>query len=65
MRVGYARVSRKDQKLEPQLDESRAKLARRSKGEDEHSVEEICAMLEVGRSTLYRYLGEADGRTQP
>ena len=42
------------------LDESKAKLARRLKGEGEHSVEEICGMLGVGRSTLYRYL--ADGR---
>lgn len=41
------------------LDENRAKLARRLKGEGEHSVEEICDMLGVGRSTLYRYL--ADG----
>ena len=65
MRIGYAREPRKDLKLEPQLDESRAKLARRPKGEGEHSVEEICEMLEVGRSTLYRYLGEADGKTQP
>ena len=31
---------------------------RRLKGEDEHSVEEICSMLGVGHSTLYRYLGE-------
>ncbi len=43
------------------LDENKAKLARRLKGEGEHSVEEICEMLGVGRSTLYRYLGE-DGR---
>ena len=41
------------------LDENKAKLARRLKSEGEHSVEEICEMLEVGRSTLYRYL--ADG----
>ncbi len=40
------------------LDENRAKVARRLKGEGEHSVEEICSMLGVGRSTLYRYLGE-------
>jgi len=40
------------------LDENKAKLARRLKGEGEHSVEEICAMLGVGRSTLYRYLQE-------
>lgn len=38
------------------LDESKAKLARRLKGEGEHSVDEICSMLGVGRSTLYRYL---------
>jgi DNA invertase Pin-like site-specific DNA recombinase len=43
------------------LDEGKAKLARRLKGEGEHSVEEICSMLGVGRSTLYRYLGGADG----
>lgn len=42
------------------LDESRAKLARRLKAEGEHSVEEICSMLGVGRSTLYRYLAEDD-----
>jgi DNA invertase Pin-like site-specific DNA recombinase len=42
------------------LDEGKAKLARRLKGEGEHSVEEICSMLGVGRSTLYRYLGESD-----
>ena len=40
------------------LDENRAKLARRLKGEGEHSVEEICSMLGMGRSTLYRYLGD-------
>ncbi len=40
------------------LDENRAKLARRLKGEGEHSVKEICSMLGVGRSTLYRYLQE-------
>lgn len=44
------------------LDENRAKLARRLKEEGEHSVEEICSMLGVGRSTLYRYLGEQDRR---
>lgn len=43
------------------LDEGKAKLARRLKDEGEHPVEEICSMLGVGRSTLYRYLGEADG----
>lgn len=46
------------------LDEGRARLARRLKDEGEHSVEEICSMLGVGRSTLYRYLAdgsEADG----
>ena len=42
------------------LDESKAKLARRLKAEGEHSVEEICSMLGVGRSTLYRYLAEED-----
>ena len=40
------------------LDESKAKLARRLKEEGEHSVEEICSMLGVGRSTLYRYLSQ-------
>jgi DNA invertase Pin-like site-specific DNA recombinase len=42
------------------LDENRAKMARRLKAESEHSVEKICSILGVGRSTLYRYL--ADGR---
>jgi hypothetical protein len=27
-------------------------------GEGEHSVEEICSMLGIGRSILYRYLGK-------
>jgi DNA invertase Pin-like site-specific DNA recombinase len=40
------------------LDENKVKLARRLKEEGEHSVEEICQMLAVGRSTLYRYLAE-------
>lgn len=40
------------------LDGGKAKLARRLKDEGEHSVEEICSMLGVGRSTLYRYLGK-------
>ena len=40
------------------LDEGKAKLAQRLKNEGEHSVEEICSMLGVGRSTLYRYLSE-------
>ena len=39
------------------LDEGKARLARKLKEEGEHSVEEICQMLGVGRSTLYRYLG--------
>jgi DNA invertase Pin-like site-specific DNA recombinase len=43
------------------LDEGRTKLARRLKEEGEHSIEEICSMLGVGRSTLYRYLRE-DGK---
>ena len=34
------------------LDEGKAQLARRLKYEGEHSVEEICSMLGVGRSTL-------------
>ena len=42
------------------LDDGKAKLARRLKEEGEHSVEEICSRLGVGRSTLYRYLGEYD-----
>ena len=40
------------------LDKNKANLARRLKDEGEHSVEEICSMLGVGRSTLYRYLEE-------
>lgn len=40
------------------LDEGKAKLARRLKDEGEHSVKEICSMLGVGRSTLYRHLGD-------
>ncbi len=47
------------------LDEGKAKLARRLKDEGEHSVEEICQMLGVGRSTLYRYLGENDSASNP
>lgn len=43
------------------LDEGKAKLARRLKDEGEHSVEDICSMLGVGRSTLYRYLGDYRG----
>jgi DNA invertase Pin-like site-specific DNA recombinase len=34
------------------LDENKAKLARRLKADREHSVEEICSMLGVGRSAL-------------
>jgi DNA invertase Pin-like site-specific DNA recombinase len=41
------------------LDESKAMLARRLKEEGEHSVEDICEMLGVGRSTLYRYLRQS------
>lgn len=40
------------------LDEGKAKLARKLKDEGEHSVQEICSMLGVGRSTLYRYLNQ-------
>jgi DNA invertase Pin-like site-specific DNA recombinase len=40
------------------LDDDKAKLARRLKAEGDHSVGEICSMLGVGRSTLYRYLKE-------
>jgi DNA invertase Pin-like site-specific DNA recombinase len=42
------------------LDEGKAKLARRLKNEGNHSVDEIRAMLGVGRSTLYRYLNSND-----
>lgn len=47
------------------LDENRAKLAGRLKREGEHSAEEICEMLGVGRSTLYIYLagGSSEGRS--
>ena len=45
------------------LNEGKAKLARRLKGDCEHSLEEIYSMLGMGRSTLYRYLSEGgDGR---
>jgi DNA invertase Pin-like site-specific DNA recombinase len=40
------------------LDEGKATLARKLKDESNHSVEEICEMLGVGRSTLYRYLSD-------
>ena len=40
------------------LDEKRTELARRLRDEGVHSVEENCAMLGVGTSTLYRCLGE-------
>jgi DNA invertase Pin-like site-specific DNA recombinase len=40
------------------LDDVKTKLARRLKAEGDHSVGEICSMLGVGRSTLYRYLKE-------
>lgn len=43
------------------LHEDKAKLARHLKEEGEHLVEEICSMLGVGRSTLYRYLSEDCG----
>ena len=32
----------------------------RLKDEAEYSVEGLCEMLGVGRSTVYRYLGEAE-----
>ncbi len=36
----------------------------RALDEGEHSVEEICSVLGVGRSTLYRHLGQnGQGRT--
>ena len=41
------------------LDEGKARLARRLKNDGEHSVEEICSILGVGRSTLYRYLSDS------
>ena len=44
------------------LDENRVRLATRLKEEGEHSVDEICSMLGVGRSTLYRYLSEDDDK---
>jgi DNA invertase Pin-like site-specific DNA recombinase len=44
------------------LDEGEAELARRLKAEGGHSVGEICSMLGVGRSTLYRYLKERGGQ---
>ena len=42
------------------LDDNKAKLARGLKDEAEYSVEGLCEMLGVGRSTVYRHLGEAE-----
>ncbi len=47
------------------LDENKAKLARRLNPENDHSVEEICSMLGVGRSALYRYLSEDNAGPKP
>ena len=44
------------------LNEGKAKLARRLKDEGEHSVEDICEMLGVGRAILYRYLSKGAER---
>ena len=49
-------------------DESKAKLTRRLDAEGERSVEEICSMLGVGRSSPYGYPAEDDAggkKTQP
>lgn len=43
------------------LNDGKTRLARRLKDDGEHSVEEICSMLGVGRSTLYRYLDDYSG----
>lgn len=45
------------------LDANRTQLARSLKGEGDHSVEAICSMLGVGRSTLYRYLREDESES--
>ena len=45
------------------LDANRRQLARSLKGEGDHSVEEICSMLGVGRSTLYRCLREDESES--
>jgi len=46
------------------LDEGKAKLVRRLKDESEHSVEEICEMLGISRSTLLmRRFRKAFGRS--
>jgi DNA invertase Pin-like site-specific DNA recombinase len=47
------------------LDDNKAKLARRRKAEGDHSVEELCEILGVGRSTLYRVPRRSRYRGRP
>ena len=42
------------------LDPAQQKIALRLYHERQHTVEEICRMMGVGRSTLYNYLNEAE-----
>jgi DNA invertase Pin-like site-specific DNA recombinase len=42
------------------LDPAKQKMALRLYHERQHTVEEICRMMGVGRSTLYNYLNEAE-----
>ena len=42
------------------LDPAKQKIALRLYHERQHTVEEICRMMGVGRSTLYNYLNEAE-----
>jgi DNA invertase Pin-like site-specific DNA recombinase len=46
------------------LDENGARLACRLKREGDNTVEEICEMLGVGRSTFYRYLREGESESR-
>lgn len=49
------------------LDPAKREVALRLYHERQHTVEEICRMMGVGRSTLYNYLAEAgcDGHKPP
>ncbi len=61
VRAGIGQGTRETQRETPGTQREQCGAGSEAQGEGEHSVEEICSMLGVDRSTLYSYLGEDDG----
>ena len=56
MLIGYARVSTGDQSLTLQIDAEKRKLAVKLYNDKNYSVNQICQVMGISKSTLYKYL---------